>query len=380
MPTLRPSVRLFGMLLLVLLAAAPPARAADVPEDIQEALEVAEAVEKELIETCRTVRELTVAVLHFRVPRDRNGPIEGAAPRLHSFGSGVLIERKQKTWVITNVHVVQGADAVAVVTADGEHREVTVHDSIPAYDIALLAFPKRPRGIRGFTLNPSKLRASRYLEEGAWVVATGNPFGLSVDGESVTTLGVVSGLDRVLGSQFLYGSAIQHDAAVNPGNSGGPLWDRKGDLLGINGMIMTGPRPAGAGPSNTGASFTIPIHQVNEFLSVMMDGSRSADAGFLGLQLETAVEEGRPSGATVKVVHPQSPAGPGERTGLKPGDVITSIWGLGDYHRVRTASEVTNILSFCKVGTFLKVKYKRGSTYYEWSGQLIADPTRRRRR
>jgi serine protease Do len=371
-------------LLLLLLAALAPcpdrAVAAGGDETIEEALDDVLDMEEELVETAREARALTVAVVNKRYPRNKGERIEGAPAQPVGGGSGVLLERKEKLWIVTNVHVVKGADEVTVVTPDGVERSVEVHDTIPQYDIALLAFPSRPRGLGGYPLNSTRVRVSRNLEEGAWVVATGNPFGLAMDGHAVTTLGVLSGKDRILGGEFLYGNALQHDAEVNPGNSGGPLWNRKGDLLGINGMIATRPRAAGAGPSNTGASFSIPLYQVDSFLMAMIEQRKDAQAGWVGITFETAVDgKGKPVGARVTAIEPKSPVGPSARKGLKPGDIIVSIWGFGDDHRIRTASDVTNLLSLCREGTYLKIKYKSGSRYYEWSGRLPARPDRRGR-
>lgn len=343
------------------------------PDDVAADLEQALRMERDLVATCEKVRRFTVSVWNLQVPKKNGQPVEGEPPRVCGGGSGVLVERKRRIWVITNVHVVQGADAVKVITSDGERRDVEVHDTIKQYDIALLAFPKRPRDLKAFTLNPSKIKASRNLEEGAWVVATGNPFHLAGDGQAVTTLGVVSGKDRILGSGFVYGSAIQHDAEVNPGNSGGPLWNRKGDLVGINGMISIRPSGKVMARANTGASFSIPIHQVNAFLTALIERGTDARAGFLGLEFKTAVDvRGNPRGAEVVTVHEDSPAGTSSKRGLRPGDVIQVIWGFGEDHRIHTASDVTNLLSLCRAGTFLKVKYKRGKRFYEWSGRLRA--------
>ena len=371
-------------LLVVVVFSASLVGAADREEDeadFEAALSDVLQMERGLVDTAEDTRALTVAVWNKQIPRKGREKIEGALPRPVSFGSGVLIERKKRLWVITNVHVIKGADVVSVTTADGTERDVVVHDSIPQYDIALLAFPKRPRGLKGYPINPRKTRVSKTLEDGAWVVATGNPFGLALDGHAVTTLGVLSGKDRILDGEFVYGNALQHDAEVNPGNSGGPLWTVKGELIGINGKIATRSRPKGAGPSNTGASFSIPIHQVDAFLMAMIEGKRDARAGWLGLDFETGFDErGQPVGARITKVQKGAPAGEPVKKGLKLGDVIVTIWGFGEDHRIRTGSDVTNLMSLCRVGTYLKIKYKRGSRYYQWSGRLPGAPTKRRGR
>src|SRR6185295_6198828 len=127
-----------------------------------------------------------------------------------------------------------------------------------------------------------RARASSELEEGQWCLATGNPFELAMDGVPVVTLGIISGLDRVLGGDYLYGRAIQHDAAVNPGNSGGPLWNLQGQFVGINGMIRTHDLADGTTPSNSGASYSIPVEQIDAFLSKLTDAKADAKAAYLG--------------------------------------------------------------------------------------------------
>ncbi|MHC5010999.1 MAG: S1C family serine protease [Planctomycetota bacterium] len=369
---LRPAI-LLSALLLGLLSPGVSARAdEELPEEVAAALERALDVESSLVATCEKVRRSSVSVLIKMFPRKGREIIEGEPARLRGVGSGVLIVRKGKPWVITNVHVVQNADVLEVVTSDGVTHLTEVRDTIRQYDIAVLSFPDPPRDLKTLAVRVSSgrdLLSSRDLEEGAWVVATGNPFFLALDGRSVTTLGVVSGTERILGGGFLYGNAIQHDAEVNPGNSGGPLWNLKGELIGINGMIATRGASGGVGPSNTGASFSIPIHQVNEFLLTMIDQRRDAQAGFLGATVQTATDDdGSAQGALVTAVVDKSPASVG-RAALKPGDVITSIWNRS-WQRINTASDVTNLLSLCPAGTFLKIKYKRGRSSYTWSGRL----------
>ena len=161
---------------------------------------------------------------------------------------------------MTNEHVIRGAEELQVITSDGVTYAAKMKDHVPQYDIALLDFPSpksKPKRERS-----AKIGKSATLIEGQWVIATGNPFFLAADGRCVATLGVVSGLGRSLKGDFTYASAIQHDAEVNPGNSGGPLWNLAGELVGINGMIRSRGDGASASPCNTGASFSIPIDQI----------------------------------------------------------------------------------------------------------------------
>ena len=156
--------------------------------------------------------------------------------------------------------------------------------------------------------DPRKANAAK-LSAGQWVIATGNPFFLAADGEPVVTLGVVSGLGRILPGEFFYGDAIQHDAKINPGNSGGPLWDMNGNLLGLNGKIASSGAGGFGGPSSSGAGFTIPINQIRNFLESMLEG-RAAQHGdqLLGLKVVTHQNaDGTADGAEVKEIAPGSP-------------------------------------------------------------------------
>ena len=151
----------------------------------------------------------------------------------------------------------------------------------------------------------------------------------------------------------------------------------RGDVAGVN------MRSLGTGNTlvlaNVGASFSIPTHQVSAFLTALIEGGKDARAGGLGVDVETALDEdGNPEGARVVRVRDWSPAGPRSKRGLKRGDVIQVIWGFGEDHRINTASDITNLLSLCRVGTFLKIKYKRGKRFYEWSGRLPARSRGRR--
>jgi serine protease Do len=364
----------FGLLLVALLAAwgvAPTARADDTPdaEAYEKALEYAEGIEKGLVDSIAEVRLNSVTVFNLRRPKPEMEPMRTSG------GSGVIISRGGKLWILTNVHVTDKHDALEVVTHDGVIRPVIQHDSIPEYDIALLRFTEKPRKVkfRGVTVKPSKSgNGSSGLSEGTWVIATGNPFFLGGDGIAVATLGVVSGLNRFLAGEYAYVGAIQHDAEVNPGNSGGPLWNLQGDLVGINGKIFMGHRTQGTGPSNTGASFSLPIHQVDAFLKRLV-GDDDAEAGFLGLETDTATDDkGKAVGAVITKIHPASPVNAKGQTKNAPkaGDVITSITVKGSSKRVYTASDLREIVSLLPAGVDVSLKFKSGNRSRRWKGKL----------
>jgi S1-C subfamily serine protease len=346
-----------------------PVRVPYVPGPTQAAdLALARGVEQNLVDALTQVRRYTVSVLNLR--RDRQGSLQIAG-----VGSGVMVNKQGKgasLWVITNVHVTAGSEAIDIVTSDGRRWRMTTEDEIARYDFALLRFADKPKNLKGVDI---KAQASQGLGEGAWVLATGNPFFLALDGQPVCTLGCISGTDRILGGEYFYGNAIQHDAEVNPGNSGGPLWNAKGQLIGINGKIASRPGTPGAGPSNTGASFSIPIHQVSAFLDQLVKPA-DAQAGFLGIDAETVTNAlGNPIGAKVTRFQRGSPASsddPKEKS-MVVGDVIESITLGGKAPtKVFTANDLTNALVLFAAGTKVKISYRRDGKLLTWSGVLGA--------
>lgn len=346
-------------------APAPTVQTAPTASDPSAALVKALQVEQSLVDAMAKVRRHSVSVLNLQKGRDGNVGLAGV-------GSGVLVSKSSKLWVITNVHVTAHSAALEVVTSDGATWRVEQADEIAQYDFALLRFLDKPKGLKGVDI---RREVSQSLSEGAWVLATGNPFFLALDGQPVCTLGVISGTDRILGGEYFYGNAIQHDAEVNPGNSGGPLWNAKGDLIGINGKIASRSQVPGAQPSNTGASFAIPIHQVAAFLDQLVkDGDLKS--GFLGLDCETFTDAtGNPGGAKITNVDRRSPAfqAPGSKIeGLLKDDVITRIVLAGKPYDVRTASDLTNALVLYAAGAKVSISYKRGKKSTSWAGVLAA--------
>jgi serine protease Do len=189
-----------------------------------------------------------------RLPQglDRNSPFNqffhdffGQIPEQerHALGTGFILSAKG--YVVTNNHVIDGADEIVVKTSDGKEFEAELIGSDAKLDVALLK-------IKAKGLKAVKLADSDKLRVGDWVVAIGNPFGL----EQTVTAGIVSARGRVIGSGP-YDDFIQTDAAINPGNSGGPLFNTKGQVVGINTAIYS--RSGG----NNGIGFAIPINLVD---------------------------------------------------------------------------------------------------------------------
>ncbi len=341
----------------------PPVDAA--AEAYADALKRARSIEASLVKAVAKVRMNSVAVRNLREVK----PPGESEPRLMrvSGGSGVIIKYRGKIWMVTNVHVTAGHQALEVVTHDGVTREVEEHDTIPEYDISLLKFTKKPRKLKGVVVKGDY--SERGLKEGTWIIATGNPFFLGEDGASVASLGVISGLDRYLGGRYQYVGAIQHDAKINPGNSGGPLWNLKGQLVGINGKMASTPVARGMGPTNTGASFSLPVHQVEAYIRRLV-GKTDAAAGYLGLNLETAMDKkGKAMGARVKQVGRRSPMFRDKKR-LHKGDIITSLSVKGRTTRIYTADDLREAISLLEAGQEISLKYKSGRKTKRWKGRL----------
>ena len=324
-------------------------------------------MEAELVKRVARVRRSSVSVLNYRKVKGRDGE-----PRivLGGCGSGVLVSEASKKWILTNVHVIAGAAKLTVVVHTGEEIPVVMHDQIKSYDIALLKFPERPKSYSKLPAVRVKASSSEgNIKEGTWIIATGNPFFLATDGRPVTTWGVISGTGRVLGGKYAYVGAVQHDAEVNPGNSGGPLWDLKGRLIGLNGKIATRPSFRGARPTNTGASFALPAHQLDAFLK-QLTRKGDASAGFFGVDTQTFMDtKGRPAGARVTAFKRGCPAALG-RDALKVGDVITGFGSRSSVRRIETSTELQEMLSLMGAGTKVIVRYKRGRRSHTWKGVL----------
>jgi S1-C subfamily serine protease len=354
--------------------AATPAPGAKKPEvdPLVAAYAAVDAVDAALQKAVESVRPCSVTIWN---EKKRPGGDERSPEFVRgSGGSGVFISWKGKgPFLMSNEHVVRGADRLEAVTLDGSTYEVRLKDHVKDYDIALLEFvkdaPKSPR--------VAKFGKSEALKEGQWVFATGNPFFLGGDGTCVATLGVISGLDRTLRGDFTYANAIQHDTEVNPGNSGGPLWNLDGEFLGINGMISTGRQGGALGFANTGISFSIPIHLIAGYLDALLS-DKAAAAGSLGLDLADEKDKsGKPVGAKIRAIRGDSAvlrkSGP---KGAVPavGDVITRIW-LGPTAKsydIFAPSDLTNAVAFFPAGTKARVRFQRGGRDLQWEGELGA--------
>ena len=275
----------------------------------------------------------------FNVPPDQQMP---RSRRTQSAGSGVIINAEKGT-VVTNYHVVNGADEIHVGLQDGRSYKATLIGSDPEVDIAVLKLEEFE------DLIDIKIANSDRLEVGDFVIAIGNPFGL---GQTVTS-GVVSALGRSgLGIEG-YENFIQTDASINPGNSGGALVNLNGELVGINTAIMA---PAGG---NVGIGFAIPANMANSSIDQILEHGE-VKRGQLGVIIQSLTRDlaeafdidKQQRGVVIAEVQPGSAA---DTAGLKAADVVISIDGKS----VETPAQLRNEIGRRRIGQKLKITILR---------------------
>lgn len=235
-----------------------------------------------------------------------------------SLGSGVIVDAKGL--VVTNNHVIEGADDIKVALADGREYKSTILLKDERLDLAVLKIEAKD----DFTALP--VADSDAVEVGDLVLAIGNPFGV---GQTVTS-GIVSALARNQVAQGDFGFFIQTDASINPGNSGGALMNINGELIGINTAIFT------RGGGSNGVGFAIPANLVKAFLVAAESGAKSFERPYIGATFEPVTSDvadalglEKVRGALIlKVVA----GGPAAAAGLKPGEVVTAVNGIPVEH------------------------------------------------
>jgi len=275
-------------------------------------------------------------------------PFRGGSPfglqprggmRQQGQGTGVIIS--EDGYVVTNNHVVDGADEVEVQLVDGRSFEAKVIGTDGKTDVAVLK-------IEASDLTPAAIGSSDAIEVGDWVVAVGSPFGL----QHTVTAGIVSAKGRADVGIVEYEDFIQTDAAINPGNSGGPLVNLRGEVIGINTAI------ASRSGSFAGVGFSIPMKMVQSVVQDILDDGK-VERGWLGAAIQDLDEDLAASfnydstdGVLVGQVVPNSPA---ERAGLKAGDIIVEFNG----RKQTNANGLRNQVSRTKPGTEAPMKVYR---------------------
>ena len=255
-------------------------------------------------------------------------------------GSGVIFS--EEGLVLTNAHVIEKTDQLIVGLSDGRRvlGNVVGEDSLT--DLAVIKL--RAQG----PWPAAQLGNSDNLKVGDWAIAVGNPFGL----ENTVTLGIISNLNRdvaQLGISDKRIDLIQTDAAINPGNSGGPLLNQKGEVIGINTLVRTGP--------GAGLGFAIPINRARKIARDLITSGR-AKHPMIGVTLSSNIKQKsdflsqRESGAIIKYLIPNGPA---EKGGLKVNDLIISI----NNEKILTPADVVQKINQNNLNSTLKMKIIR---------------------
>ncbi len=257
------------------------------------------------------------------------GEVPNLKLRQQSLGSGFIIDRDG--YIITNNHVVDGAQKIKVMLEDGRvFKDVKVIGRDPKTDLALLKITPLISNLPVLALGNSGL-----MRPGDWVLAIGNPFGL----EHTVTQGIISATGRVLGSGP-YEDFLQTDAPINPGNSGGPLVNINGEVIGINTSIIK---------TGQGIGFAIPSNSAAKIVEQLKKSGRVI-RGWIGVSIQSMTPElarefglKGPKGALVASVIPDGPAA---KAGIQPGDVITSFNGK----EVKNATDLPEMVAETPVG------------------------------
>jgi serine protease DegS len=273
-----------------------------------------------------------------------------------SLGSGVIVDAKGT--IVTNQHVVAGADSIRVQLADGRIAEATVVGQDPDTDIAILHL-----SIGNLPIMP--MGRSDTLRVGDIVLAIGNPYGLS----QTVTQGIVSATGRGQLGLATFENFIQTDAAINLGNSGGALIDAHGDLVGINTAVLN---RAYGGPEGIG--FAIPVNLVRGVMEQILAHGHVV-RGWLGfvpqdLSQEQAAQLGiSAGGVTVVNILVKSPA---FDAGVRPGDLVTTL----DGDAVRSSQDLVVKLAALKPGAAVELAGRHGQQPYKLKLRVIERPTR----
>ena len=265
-----------------------------------------------------------------------------------SLGSGFIISADG--YVLTNNHVISGADEIFVSLADKEEFKAKLVGTDDKTDIALIKIESDKKDFPVAALGDSEA-----LEIGEWVIALGNPFGFG----HTLTQGIVSAKSRVIGAGP-YDNFIQTDAAINPGNSGGPLINMQGHVIGINTAIVA---------SGQGIGFATPINMAKEILRELKDTGEVA-RGWLGVAIQEVTPEiaravgmKEPMGAMVTSVYAGDPA---DKAGIKPGDIIIKING----EDIADSRSLTRIIGGLKPESKVKVTIFRDGRSQDLSAVL----------
>ncbi len=257
----------------------------------------------------------------------------------NGLGTGFIVT--DDGYIVTNNHVVAGADEVTITLSDKRQFSATVVGTDKPTDLAVLK-------IEADNLHPATWGKSSALEVGDWVLAIGSPFGL----EQTVTAGIVSATGRANVGISEYEDFIQTDAAINPGNSGGPLVNLRGEIVGVNTAIAS--RTGG----NLGVGFAIPSDMASAVMNKLIEHGE-VERGYLGAMIQDLNEDLALSfgyeGTAGVLIGDVMEEGPAAKSGLQPGDIVLEF----DGKKMQTASQLRNTVAGTQAGTKTKVRIFR---------------------
>jgi Do/DeqQ family serine protease len=296
------------------------------------------------------VESASPAVVNIRISQTRRDRF-GRTGEVGGAGSGVIVDAEDG-YILTNHHVVDGADEILVSLDDGRELEAELVGSDAATDIAVIK-------VESEDLTEMPIGDSENVKVGDFVIAIGSPYGLS----HTVTSGIVSALGRTGISRDGYEDFIQTDASINPGNSGGALVNMSGELIGINSVIIS--RSGG----NVGIGFAVPTEIASSIMGQILDFGEIR-RGLLGVNIQTIDVEAAETldidvdgGALVTRVFPDSAA---EKAGLQVGDIIV---GIND-KKVTSAAELRNTIGLLRSGDNVGIRYLRDNKSQSTSAEL----------
>ena len=272
------------------------------------------------------------------------------------FGGGGTAKAQGSGWVydssgriVTNEHVVDGASSISVRFWNGKTYSATVVGTDKSTDLAVIKV-----NAPSSELHPLSVGNSGDLQVGDGVVAIGSPFGL----EETVTSGIVSALHRAIEApnNFTINDSIQTDAAINHGNSGGPLLNSQGQVVGVNAQIRSD------SGGNEGVGFAIPSNTVRSIATQLISTGKAVHA-YLGVSIDS-------SAATAKIAAVKT-ATPAANAGLKAGDVVTAVDGTS----IASGDDLTRAIDSHKPGDTITLKYRRGGSEHTVEVKLATRPS-----
>ncbi len=285
--------------------------------------------------------------------------------KVHSLGTGFIISRDG--YILSNDHVVGDATEIIVTLSDGQEAEAVLIGRDPTLDVSLIK-------VEAEDLKPALLGNSENVILGEWAIAVGNPFGLfEINNMSTVTVGVISAIGRDFGEQEgrVYQDMIQTDAAINSGNSGGPLCNALGEVIGMNTFIYTGSQYS---KGSVGIGFAIPINRIKDLLDDLKSGKQIDRDFWIGIKVQNLSDiisrkmdfEGT-SGVLIRHIDRGSPA---EKAGLKLGDIILEMQS----RKIESEKDVQDIVfsADLKVGDDLSLKVWRDGKVYDITMNLVS--------